>query len=102
LEKDEAQKRCDFLRLRNMLLKATFPSSYLGLVEATSAVMKKWLSSRTARYNFVSVENTSLSQECVIYSPPFEWTAPPHSPPKRCDSASQKQAKAAKCLAKPP
>jgi len=73
----------------------------LGLVEVTSAVMKKWLSSRTVRYNFVSIENTSLSQECVIYSPPFEWTAPPHSPLKCCDSASQKQAKAAKCLANP-
>jgi len=35
---------------------------------------------RTARYKFVSVENTSLSEECVIYSLPFEWTAPPHSP----------------------
>jgi len=46
--------RCVF---RNMLLKATFQSSYLGLVEAKSAVMKKWLSSRTARYNFVSLEN---------------------------------------------
>jgi len=41
LEKDEFLKRFNFLRLRNMLLKATFPSSHLGLVEATSAVMKK-------------------------------------------------------------
>jgi len=43
LEKDEAPKRCDFLRLRNMLLKATFPSSYLGLVETTSATLKEGL-----------------------------------------------------------
>jgi len=28
LEKDEAPKRCDFLRLRNMLLKATFKRSF--------------------------------------------------------------------------
>jgi len=28
------------------------------------------------------VQNTSLSQEYIIYSPPFEWTAPPHSPGK--------------------
>jgi len=41
-KKDEAPKRCDVLRLRNMLLKATFPSSYLGLVEATLAALKKW------------------------------------------------------------
>jgi len=43
---------------------------------------KKLLSSQLACYNFVSVNNTSLSQECIIYSPPFEWTAPPHSPRK--------------------
>ena len=48
LEKDEAPKRCDFLRLRNMLLKATFPSSYLGLVEATPAAKKKWVFLGTA------------------------------------------------------
>ena len=48
-KKDEAPKRCDFLRLRNMLLKATFPTSYLGLVEATPAAKKKWLHIRTAR-----------------------------------------------------
>ena len=25
---------------------------------------------------------TPLSQECSLYNPPFEWTAPPHSPRK--------------------
>jgi len=43
LEKDEAPKRCDFLRLRNMVLKAIFPSSYVGMDEVKSAVTKKWL-----------------------------------------------------------
>jgi len=62
LEKDENPKRCDFLRLRNMRLKATFPSSYLGLVEVTSAVTKKWLTIRTARYVFMSVKNMPSSQ----------------------------------------
>jgi len=45
-------------------------------------VTKKWLSSRLACYNFVSVKNTPLSQAYLIFSPPFEWTAPPHSPRK--------------------
>ena len=104
-KKDEAPKLCDFLRLKNALLKATFPSSYLGLVEATLATLKKWLPSRTARYNFVSVKsvkNTSLSQECMIRSPPFGCAATPYSPAKRSDSASQKQADTAKCFGNPP
>jgi len=71
-------------------------------VEATLAALKKWLPSRTACYNFVSVKNTSLSQECIIYSPPFGWAAIPYSPAKRSDSASQKQADTAKCFGKPP
>jgi len=101
LEKDEAPKRCDFLRLGNMLLKATFPSSYRGLVEATLAALKKWLPSRMACYNFVSVTNTSLSQECIIYGPPFGWAATPYSRAKHNNSASQKQADT-KCFGNPP
>jgi len=81
--------------MRNMLLKATFPSSCLGLVKATLAALKKWLPSRTACYDFVSVKNTSLSQQYIIYSPPFGWAATPYSPAKRSDSASQKQADSA-------
>ena len=90
--KDETPKRCDFLRLRNMLLKATFPSSCLGLVEATSAVMKKWVFFGTACYKFMSVKNTSLPQQDLIYSTPFRRTVHTYSPSKRCDHASQKQA----------
>jgi hypothetical protein len=71
LEKDEAPKRCDFLRLRNMLLKATFPSSYFGLFEATPAAKKKWVFIGTACYKFKGVKNTSLSQKYIIYSTPF-------------------------------
>jgi len=99
LEKDEAPKRCDFLRLRNMLLKVTFPSSYRGLVEATLAALKKWLFNRTACDNFVSVKNTSLSQ---IDSSSFGWATTPYSPAKRSDSASQKQADTAECFGNPP
>jgi len=102
LEKGKALKRCDFLRLRNMLQKATFPSSYLGLVEATSVATKKWLPSRTACYNFESVKNRSLSQECIIYSQPFGWAVTAYSPAKRSDSAFHKEAETAKCLATPP
>ena len=43
LEKDEAPKRCDFLRWRNMLLKTTFKRSFWVLFGVTSAVTKKWL-----------------------------------------------------------
>ena len=92
LEKDEAPKRCDFLRLRNMLLKATFPSSYLGLDEATSAVKKKWVLFGTACYKFMSYKNTPLFQQNIIYSMPFRRTVHAYSPSKRCDHASQKQA----------
>ena len=54
-----------------MLLKATFPSSYLGLVEATSAAIKKWVFSGTACYQFLSVKDTPLTQQYIIYSTPF-------------------------------
>jgi len=101
LEKDEAPKRCDFLRLRNMLLKATFPSSYLGLVEATLAVMKKWVFFGTACYKFMTVKNTPLPQQHIFYSTPFRRTVHAYSPSKRCDHASQKEAQTAKCLANP-
>jgi len=96
-----AAKRCDFLRLINMLLKATFPSSYLGLVEATSAAKKKWVLFGTACYKFMSVKNTPLPQQCIIYSTPFRRTVHAYSLSKRCDHASQKQAQTAKCLANP-
>ena len=87
--------------MRNMLLKATFQHSFWGWFGTTSAVTKNFLSSRSAYYNFVSVENTSLSQECMIYSPPFEWTAPPIVSEKRCDSTSQNQTDAAQCWGNP-
>jgi len=90
LEKDEAPKRCDFLRLRNMLLKATFPSSYLGLVEATPAAKKKRLRIRTARYIFMSVKNMPSAQHYIIYSPPIGCAAPPYSQPKRCEQHQPK------------
>jgi len=98
LQKDVAPKRCDFLRLRNMLLKATFPSSYLGLVEATTAAKKKWVLFGTACYKFLSVQNTPLNQQCVIYSTPFRRAVHAYSLSKRCDHASQKQAQTAECL----
>ena len=90
MEKDEDPKRCDFLRFRNMLLKATFPSSYLGLVEATPAATKKWLRIRTARYIFMSVKNMPSSQHNIIYSPPIGCAAPLYSPPKRCEQHQPK------------
>jgi len=90
LEKDENPKRCDFLRLRNMLLKATFTSLYLGLVEVTSAVTKKWLTIRMARYIFMSVKNMPSSQHYIIYSPPIGWSVPLYSPPKRCEQYQTK------------
>jgi len=37
-----------------MLQKATFPSSYFGLVEATPAAKKKWVFFGTACYKFMS------------------------------------------------
>ena len=94
-------QRCDFLRLRNMLLKATFPSSYLGLVEATSAAKKKWVLFGTACYKFMSVKNTPLPQQDIIYSTPFRKAVHVYSLSKRCDHASQKQAQTAQCLANP-
>ena len=80
MEKDEAPKRCDFLRLRNMLLKATFPSSYLGLVEATPAAKKKWVFFGTACSKFMSVKNNPLTQQCIIYSTPSRRTVHAYSP----------------------
>ena len=65
MEKDETPKRCDFLRLRNIILKATFPSSYFGLVEATPPAKKKWVPFGTACYKFMGVKNTSLSQQFI-------------------------------------
>ena len=89
------------LCLRNMLLKATFPSSYLGLVGATPAAKKKWVFFGTVCYKFMSVKNTSLTQQRSIYSTPFRRTVHAYSPSKHCDHASQKQAQTAKCLANP-
>ena len=85
-----------------MLLKATFPSSYLGLVEATSAVTKKWLSIRTARYIFMSVKNMPSSQHYIIYSPPFRWTAPLYTLPKRCEQQQPKTGCVGRVFGKPP
>ena len=82
-----------------MLLKATFPSSYFGLVGATPAAKKKWVFFGTVCYKFMSVKNTSLTQQRSIYSTPFRRTVHAYSPSKRCDHASQKQAQTAKCLA---
>jgi len=73
-----------------MLLKATFPSSYLGLVEATPAAKKKWVFFGTACYKFMSVKNTPLPQQYIIDSTPFRRTVHACSPSKRCDRASQK------------
>jgi len=72
-----------------MLLKATFQRSFWGWFGATSTVQKKRLSSRLVPYNFVSVKNTPLPQECMIYSPPIGWTAPPHSPIKTLQQRQQ-------------
>ena len=87
--------------LRNMLLKATFPSSYLGLVEATSAAKKKWVLFGTAYYKFMSAKNIPLSQQYIIYSTPFRRAVHACSLSKRCDHASQKQAQTAQCLQTP-
>jgi hypothetical protein len=84
-----------------MLLKATFPSSYFGLFEATPAAKKKWVLCGTACYKFMGVKNTSLSQPYIIYSTPFRRADYAYSPSKRCNHASQKQAQTAKCLANP-
>jgi len=85
-----------FLRLRNMLLKTTFPISYLGLVEATLAALKKWLFFGTASYEFMSVKSTPLPQQYIIYSTPFRRTVHACSPSKCCDHTSQKQAQTLK------
>jgi len=85
-----------------MLLKATFPSSYLGLVEATPPAKKKWVLFGAACYKFISVKNTPLPQQYVIYSTPFRRAVHAYSLSKRCDHASQKQAQTAQVLGKPP
>jgi len=84
-----------------MLLKATFPSSYFGLVEATPAAKKKWVFFGTACYKFMSVKNIPKPQQYIIFSTPFRRTVHAYIPSKRCDYASQKQAQTAKCLANP-
>ena len=63
-----------------MLLKSTFPSSYLELVKWTSAVMKKWVFFGTASYKFMSVKNTPLPQQYIIYSPRSEEQSIPIVP----------------------
>jgi len=85
-----------------MLLNATFPSSYLGLVEATPPAKKKWVLFGTACYKFMSVKNTSLPQQYVIYSTPFRRALHAYGLSKCCDHASQKQAQTAQVLGKPP
>jgi len=84
-----------------MQLKATFPSSYLGLVEATSAAKKKWVLFGTAYYKFMSVKNTPLRQQYIIYITPFRRAVHAYSLSKRCDHASQKQTQMVQYLANP-
>jgi len=102
LEKDEAPKRCDFLHLRNMLLKATFKRSFWVLFGVTSADTKKWLTIRMARYIFMRSKNMPSSQYHMIYSPPFGWSAPLYSPPKRCEQHQPKTGCVGSVLGKPP
>jgi len=45
-----------------MLLKATFPSSYLGLVKVTPDTKKIWVPFGTACYKFIGVKNTFIVQ----------------------------------------
>ena len=84
-----------------MLLKATFQRSFWGWFRATSTATKRGLASWTACYNFMSTKNMPLFQECIIYSPPFGWPDPFHSPPKRCNSASQKIGSVGQVFRKP-
>jgi len=90
LEKDEAPKRCDFIPMRNMLLKATLQRSFWGWFGATSTAIKKGLAIRTARYIFMSAKNMPSSQHNISYSPPFGWPAPLYSPSKRCEQHQPK------------
>jgi len=102
LGKDEAPKRCEFLRWRNMLLKATFKRSFWVLFGVKSAVTEKWLSIRTARYIFMSVKNMPSSQHNIIYSPPIGCSAPLYSPPKRCEQHHPKTGCVGWVFGKPP
>jgi len=90
----------------NSHLSATFSillrfGEYLGLVEATLAVTKKWLAIRAERYIFMSAKNIPSSQYYIIYSAPFGWPAPLYSPPKRCDQHQPKTC-VGSVLGKPP
>jgi len=73
-----------------MLLKATFKRSFWVLFGVTSAVTKKWLAIRMARYIFMSAKNMPSSQYYIIYSPPLGWPAPLYSAPKRCEQHQPK------------
>ena len=90
------------LRLRNMLLKATFKRSFWVLVGVTSAVTNWWVTIRMARYIFMISKNMPSSQYYIIYSPPFGWSAPLYSPPKRCGQHQSKTGCVGSVLGKPP
>jgi len=67
-----------------MLLKATFPSSYFGLVEATSAVLKEGLAIRLQRLMIKLIGMSSTYQIlkfAYIFIHAVGWPAPLYSPP---------------------
>jgi len=94
---------CDFLRLRNMLLKATFPTSYFGLVQATSAALKRVSAQSTAEMKLIGVSSPyQILKFAYIFIHAVGWAAIPYCPAKRCDSGSHKQVETGKCLGRPP
>jgi len=85
-----------------MLLKATFPSSYLGLVETTLATLKEPVHS-TTEMKLYGVSNTvQILKFAYTSSMRSDGQHPPIVPSKRCNSASQKQVDTAKCCRNPP
>jgi len=72
------------------------------LFGVTSAVTKKCLSIRTARYIFMSVKNMQSSQHYIIYSPPIGCSDPLYSPPKRCEPHQPKTGCVCWVFDKPP
>jgi len=85
-----------------MLLKATFKRSFWVLFGVTTVVTKKWLTIRMARYIFMRAKNMSSSQYCIIHSPPFGWSDPLYSPPKRCEQHQLKTGCVSQVLDNPP
>jgi len=66
----------------SMLLKATFPSSYLGLVEATLAALKKCPSIRPQMWLYKVSSTAQILKFAYVFIHAVGWTAPPHSPIK--------------------